>query len=415
MTAPRTGILTYFRTSPTFTVLFLVMFTATAGMGIVGPLLPVYAEKLGASGLWLGLAFSGFAVTQTPLMPVFGRLSDRFGRKPFLAGGVLVYALVATGMAFAPNFHVLIALRLCGGVGAAMLFPVAMAYAGEMSPEGEEGRFMGLFNVATMIGWGMGPLTGGLLSDHFGMAAAFLSQAALAGFAFVTVLLRLPSTTRRKSAAGQRQEGAGASLLRSPVVWALSAFQFAWAANQAILVSFSALYLTSNLGAAAAMVGVIFSTRQIVSGLLQPLGGRLADSFNRTLLIVLGATIAGIASFSVPFAGSALAVLLIFIVSGASESLSVPAVNAIAVEQGRSLGMGSLMGFINTAMSVGLVLGGVGGGLVKDTFDIQGTFQFAGLLTLVGAVILLLAMPRGLGRRAVRATEAAVVLEEGTG
>ena len=415
MTAPRTGILTYFRTSPAFTVLFLVMFTATAGMGIVGPLLPVYAEELGASGVWLGLAFSGFAVTQTPLMPVFGRLSDRFGRKPFLAGGVLIYALVAIGMAFAPNFHVLIALRLFGGVGAAMLFPVAMAYAGEMAPEGEEGSFMGLFNVAIMIGWGMGPLTGGLLSDSFGMPVAFLSQAALAGFAFATVLLRLPST-RRKAAAGARQAtGAAVSLLRSPVVWALSAFQFAWGANQAILISFGALYLTGNLGAAAAMVGIIFSTRQIVSGLLQPLGGRLADRYNRTLLIVVGATIAGIASFSVPFSGSALAVLLIFIVSGASESLSLPAVNAIAVEQGRTLGMGSLMGFINTAMSVGLVLGGVGGGFVKDTIDIQGTFQFAGLITLVGAFVLLLAMPRGLGRRAVRASEAAVALKEGSG
>ena len=52
------------------------MLTLTAGMGMVGPLMPIIAEDLGASGFWLGLAFSGFALSQTPLTPVFGRLSE---------------------------------------------------------------------------------------------------------------------------------------------------------------------------------------------------------------------------------------------------------------------------------------------------------------------------------------------------
>lgn len=400
MTEARPSTLSHFRTSPALPVLMLVMFTATAGLGLVGPLLPILARNLGAGGIWLGLAFSGFAVSQTPLMPVFGRFSDRVGRKPFLAGGALVYALVAVGMAFAPNYYVLIGFRICGGVGAAMLFPVAMAYAGEMSPKGQEGSFMGLFQLAMMLGWSTGPLTGGLIADAFGIRYAFLSQTALSMLAVLVVLLWLPEPKRRS--AGERElepaQPSLLSILRLRPVRALSIFQVIWATNQAIIVSFSAIYLTDSLGAATAMVGVLFSARQAVSGVLQPMGGRLADRLNRTLMVVVGASVAGAMSFAIPFAPNAFAVLLLFVISGVAEAFSVPAANAIAVEQGRSVGMGALMGVVNMAMSAGLVLGGISGGFVKDALDIEATFRLAGILSIVGAGLFFLLMPGALGR-----------------
>ena len=74
-----------------FVVLWLATFIAVAGIGMVSPLLPVFAKDLGASGVWLGLTFSGFAITQTAATPFVGKLSDRLGRKKFIVIGFFIY------------------------------------------------------------------------------------------------------------------------------------------------------------------------------------------------------------------------------------------------------------------------------------------------------------------------------------
>ena len=72
-----------------FTTLFLAVFANITGVGIVVPLLPVYAKNLGASGFYIGLIFGAFSLSRTFLLPVFGKLSDKHGRKPFITTGLL--------------------------------------------------------------------------------------------------------------------------------------------------------------------------------------------------------------------------------------------------------------------------------------------------------------------------------------
>ena len=91
-----------------FLVVWLALFVTVTGIAMVTPLLPVFAEDMGASGIWLGLAFSGFAITQIPLMPVVGRLSDKFGKKMFLWAGLILYAIAAVGYVWSPSYHELV-------------------------------------------------------------------------------------------------------------------------------------------------------------------------------------------------------------------------------------------------------------------------------------------------------------------
>ncbi len=402
-TVPSPGIRSYFTGGPAFPVLFLVMFAGTAGMGMVSPLLPIFAEDMGASGLWLGLAFSGFAITQTPLMPVFGRLSDRHGRRLFLAAGLAVYMVVAIGMALAPNFYVLVLMRIASGVGAALLFPIASAYAGELSPPGEEGAFMGVFNIAFFAGWGIGPLIGGTLSDTVGMDAAFISQAVLAGIAMMIVLRKLPESTNRGRADGEPDESMRMMLSQGPIR-ALFAFQMAWAFNSGIALSFVAVYLTDELDAAAAVVGVIISTRVLLNGALQAPGGRLADRWNRTAMMSAGLFAASVLTFAIPSMGNIVLVWVLFVLLGLAESLATPAANATAVEIGRDVGMGSLMGLFNTAFSVGLVIGALTGGLVADTWDTATAFRMSGVVIAIASIGVALMMRRA-GRFPARMPE----------
>ncbi|MCA9850951.1 MAG: MFS transporter, partial [Dehalococcoidia bacterium] len=98
-------------TSRPFVVLFCAVAVATMGISMVSPILPVYAEELGATGIWTGLTFSIFAVTQTIISPFAGRWSDRYGRKPFIILGLLFYFVAAFGYLTAETFVQVLAFR----------------------------------------------------------------------------------------------------------------------------------------------------------------------------------------------------------------------------------------------------------------------------------------------------------------
>ena len=77
-----------------FPILALSIFSSMLGVGIIAPLLPLYAESLGATGIWLGIIFGGFSISRAIVMPIIGRLSDRHGRRPILGIGLLSFAII---------------------------------------------------------------------------------------------------------------------------------------------------------------------------------------------------------------------------------------------------------------------------------------------------------------------------------
>jgi MFS family permease len=76
---------------------FVVIATMMVGIGIIAPLMPVYAEQLGANGMWLGIIFAAFAATRMVCTPIVGRISDQYGRKWFLLGGLVAFTLLSLG------------------------------------------------------------------------------------------------------------------------------------------------------------------------------------------------------------------------------------------------------------------------------------------------------------------------------
>ena len=111
----------------TFCVLFFAVMAAVTGVGIVVPLLPVYARDIGASGFFIGLIFGIFSIARTAFIPYFGRTSDRLGRKPFILGGLLGYALVAAAFYHTTKVTVMMCIRFFQGFCSAMRLPVLQA------------------------------------------------------------------------------------------------------------------------------------------------------------------------------------------------------------------------------------------------------------------------------------------------
>ena len=131
-----------------FPILALCVFSSMLGVGIIAPLLPLYAESMGATGIWLGIIFAGFSISRAILMPIIGRLSDRSGRKLFICTGLFIYAVISLGYIWADTISQLTLVRLVHGAAAGMIMPIAQAYVGDISPEGEEGKWMGFFYTA---------------------------------------------------------------------------------------------------------------------------------------------------------------------------------------------------------------------------------------------------------------------------
>jgi len=376
-----------------FIIVWIALFVSIAGIGMVSPLLPVFAEDMGASGIWLGLAFSGFAISQIPLMPFVGGLSDRFGRKSFLWCGLLIYALAAAGYFWSPGYQELVIFRVFSGIGSAMVIPTAFAYVGELAPRGGEGRYMGLFNIALIAGFGIGPVLGGSIHDSFGMDATFVGMGllSLAGCAIVFLLLpkRSSSATPIFTAPSATPDPTTTSfvrLLKDNGMQGIVTFQMVYGLLFGTVLAFLGIWMTTVIGTSVAQVGIVLSVRPILNGTLAYPCGWLADRMNRALLATAGMLMVSIGTFSISSLGSFGLILGLFMVMGMFESMAIPAINALTVEKGRDLGMGSVMGIFQMAMSLGLVIGAMTGGFIDTRYGIVEVFQYTAVLALLGLV-----------------------------
>ncbi|RJP82769.1 MAG: MFS transporter [Desulfobacteraceae bacterium] len=181
-----------------FVTLFFSIFSAVMGVGIVVPLLPVYAMSVGAGGFYVALIFGSFSLSRTIMLPLFGSASDRNGRRPYLVTGLIAYVLISFAFIFIKSVNGLIGVRFIQGIASAMIMPSAQAYIADITPAGKEGSIMGLFNLSVFAGLSIGPLIGGVINDYWGMDPAFLSMGVLAFIGYLLCILYLPQTKEEK-------------------------------------------------------------------------------------------------------------------------------------------------------------------------------------------------------------------------
>ena len=370
-----------------FPTLFLALFTAMLGVGIISPILPIYASQMGASGFWIGLIFGGFSLARMTAMPLVGRLSDLHGRKGFLLAGLIFYAVISLTYVYAADYRTLVVLRVLHGLGSAMVVPVAMALIAETAPEGREGEYMGTITIALFAGFGAGPLIGGLLKDRFGMAMNFYSLALLAFLSFLLVLVLLP---RRTGLATRAKEDLPRyrDLWRSDLIKSLTIYRFVNALGRGAIMAFLPLFCHVRLGMSAASIGVLLSIYILLISLLQRPFGKLADHLSRPALVVTGTVISAVLFLFLPGTASFRSLLGVLLLMGVAGSLSLPAATAMMVKEGRNKGMGSIMALFNVAFSAGLGTGPLIGGLIRDaTGTLDHVFHFAALSLVAGVVL----------------------------
>ena len=367
-----------------FYVLFCSVFTAMLGLGIVGPLMPIYASKLGASGLWIGIMFSAFSVSRLFLSPIIGRISDKRGRKPIISIGLLIYFFSSLLYLKAPDVYWFTIVRFVHGAASGMVIPIAMAYIGETTKEGMEGRTMGTFNIAFFSGMGAGPFIGGVLNNFFGLNSVFYAMAFLTAVSFIITLLFLPDV--RSGGYLSIPPIPFKTILKNNTVKALLVFRAFNAMGRGGLLAFLPIYAAlKNID--SSKLGILLSVNIFLTALLQRPFGNLADKYNRFLLIIIGSLIFSAPLIFIPFASDFKSLLLISVIMGLGGAISIPAASAAMVDVGRGEGMGVSMGLFSMAMSVGLIFAPLVLGLSIDVLGLNAAFYVAGALGVIGVLI----------------------------
>ena len=369
-------------------VLFLIVFVDLVGFGIVIPLLPYYAEHFGAGPELVTMVMASYSLAQLVTAPLWGRLSDRIGRRPVLmtsmAGSVVSYLVLAV----APSLLVLFLARIAAGAMAGNI-AAAQAYVADVTPPERRAQGMGVIGAAFGLGFILGPAIGGVLAGHDPAAVDFvapaLTAAVLSAVALVGTIVVLresldrtaPRPPRLGRLASIRRVMTGGGVARYILV------SFATVCVFAGMETTFALWSSRTFGWGPAQNGYLFAFVGILGAALQGLAiGRLTRRFGeiRVLaagLVLIAAGLTGIGlSTSVPmlFATASL--------FGIGVGMANPSLASLVSRGADAADQGMVLGVYQSAGSLARVVGPLVAGVAFAHLGKSAPF-------LVGAVVIL--------------------------
>jgi MFS transporter, DHA1 family, multidrug resistance protein len=373
-----------------FAVLFFSIFSAVSGIGIIVPILPVYANNLGATGVYIGAIFASFSLSRTFFLPIFGRLSDKYGRKPFITTGLFFYFIISIAFIFFETVNGIIIIRFLQGIASGMIMPVAQAYAGDITPKNKEGFVMGIFNMSMFFGLSIGPVLGGIISGRYGLNAAFICMGLLVFIGFILSFFMLPKTKNEKMV-DKKKLVSWKSLITDRDIAAIFIFRFTFTICLAIIIGFIPVFADTNLSLSSSYIGILVTTGIFVSGIIHVPMGYVADRFNKKILIITGGLIISGSVFFLANADSFKSMMIANTIFGLGAGISMPAVFAIAILKGsKTESMGTVIALLTVGHSLGMTIGPMMAGLFMDIFSLRYVFHAASAAMLIGTIAFLL-------------------------
>jgi MFS transporter, DHA1 family, multidrug resistance protein len=371
-----------------FGTLFFSIFVTVTGVGIVVPLLPVYAHHLGAGGVAIGLIFGSFCMSRTMFLPYFGRLSDHKGRKPLIVSGLLGYALISALFLSFSGVASLIGIRFFQGIASAALMPVIQAYVGDIAPRGREGATLGWFNLAMFLGLGFGPLLGGAIQDTWGLRAAFAAMGVLALFGGLLAQVFLPPAASERIIRARKPLSSWKRLVSDREIISLFIFRFGYTFGIGIIWSFLPVLADAGHALSGAAIGSILMIGVILSGATQIPMGMLADRLDKRRLTGLGGVVACVGLGAIEWAESYAGLAAVIIVFGIGGGICMAAHMALGVRKGsRMNSMGSVMAILTSAHSIGMMAGALIAGVAMDVIGLRAVFPLGSAIMLLCTLI----------------------------
>jgi DHA1 family tetracycline resistance protein-like MFS transporter len=367
-------------------ILFVIVFIDLLGFGMVIPVMALYAERLGAPASQIGWLMTGYSAMQFVFTPVWGRLSDRYGRRPLLLGSIAMTAVGFMGYALAPSFAWLLVSRLFAGAATANI-AIAQAYIADVTPPEGRARGMGIIGAAFGLGFVLGPAMGGLLSS-ISLAAPGYAAAALAAVNGVAAFFVLPEpmthvrSERRAHFAGLIEELRRPGIRRLILIYLLSVLAFSgMEATFALLAAHRYQLDPRGVSYVFAFIGVVMTIVQ--GGLIGPLTRR----FGERALLVTGLLLQTGALVWLPFGGGLAGLLAACVPLSVGQGLTSPALSSLLSRSARAEDQGGTLGIGQSAAALGRIGGPISATSVYDRIWFAAPYLGGAVIMLATAAI----------------------------
>lgn len=352
------------------------------------PIVPLYAQSLGATPEQVGLAVAASTLTGIFVKLPAGALSDVLGRRVMLTIGACVFA-------FTPFFYVAVAslagfvvLRFVHGNATAIFGPTASATISDVVSVNERGARLGLYSSLQGVGQALGPLVGGFLISAVGYGKTFLLSGAI-GIAGLLLVLTLQPPRRehgQKNVLAQFRQGlrevaSNKSILLLSVIVAIQMFAVG-AYN-----GFLPLFAKDSLGIDASLIGVIFGVQTTVALFARPLMGRISDRVGRKPLIISGLVWCSVIISALPLISSVSVLVLLAAMWGLGLSTISSVATAFITDLSKEHQYGAAHGTFGTIFDLGEGMGPVVAGVLVSLAGFSAMFIFMGTLLILSALI----------------------------
>ena len=357
--------------SPLF-IIFLTVFIDMLGFGIVIPVLPLYAEHFHATPVEIGWLTGIYSGMQILFVPILGRLSDRFGRRPILIVSLAGTAIGFLIMGWATSLSLLFVARMVDGASGGNI-STAQAYVADVSTPENRSRSMGLLGAAFGLGFTFGPMIGGILS-RISYGAPFYFAAALAAVDVALLYFILPESLSAEYRSKPHERSRLVEIFQhghGRLFGTIVATYFFTIAGFAMMTTLFALFTEKHFGFDARHTGYVFGFIGIISVILQGgVIGRLIKVFGETALARFGLLLLAIGLVLLPLVPTVPMLLLICAVIAISNGLSTPTLNGLASQMIDRSWQGRALGLMQSAGSLGRLVGPLVAGWLL-TFDLE--------------------------------------------
>ena len=369
--------------------LFAVVIIDLVGFGVVMPVLPFWAQEFGANATTFGLLQSSYAAAQLVCAPLWGRLSDRVGRRRVLLATIAGTALALIGLGLARSLFWLFAARILAGAFAANV-SVAAAYIADVTPPEERTRWMGMLGACFGIGFVLGPAIGALLAPY-GNGVPMLATGGLAAFNWGVAALLL----REPAQHGARENGGGRlGVLRDPTLRLCVAVNLFFSVAVTQLETLFPFLMLQRFGWGARQVGMVLVAMALVMGGIQGGGMKtISARFPERTLVVAGFLLLALGFASLPLPTSVALLMLPLLLAAVGRAIAQPALQSVVSLAARPAQLGLVMGAFQSSASLARVVGPSLGGVLYDAAR-PAPFWLASVL-LIGVALAARSLPRG--------------------
>ena len=370
-------------------VIFITVFIDLLGFGIIIPLLPFYAQSFGASAFEIGLLGTSFSLMQFLFSPVWGRWSDKAGRKPIILVGLLGSCLSYVMLAVATSLPMLFIARIVGGIAGANI-PTAQAYIADVTTPENRAKGMGMVGAAFGLGFIFGPALGGVLS-RISPETPMWCAAALCGANLVAAWFLLPesrvvtSTTRTLG----RLEAFRHAMKKPTLVILLAIYFIVIMAFSGFEATF-ALFSEARFGYTAASIGFLFTFIGVVLAVVQGvLVGRVVKRVGERRLIPFAITSIAVSIGMLPFVWNVPGLLVALALLAVGMGFNSPSITSMVSRLSDADDQGGILGLASSLASLGRVAGPAWGGYLYDQFGMTTPYLTASALLFIAFVVAL--------------------------